>query len=232
MPDCPVCQTPFSEPTPSLCDRCGWPLAAEPELAIAQLVWARQMWQQVQQYQTLEAKLAQLPPPPEELPLTPPTITHPELTEPLPWADLSQHLSEQSWRAADRVSAQILLQSVGRDRQGYLTPDDLAALPIEVLNRMDELWHTTSEGHFGLRIQKHRHIALSGNRARITKVWPQLGTALGWCVDGRWLTYEELMFSLDAPQGHLPVFGDGLVWFVGGWRGAFTGFTALMSRLG
>lgn len=229
MPDCPVCQTSVSKTRSPLCDRCGWPLEAGPELAIAQVVWLRQMWQQVQQYQTLEAKLAQLPPPPEEIRTTPPSSPTPSVE--IDYEPLRKHLSSQRWRDADRVSAEILLQSVGRDRQGYLTPEDLVTLPIAVLNQVDELWQNASEGHFGLSVQKHCHIVLSGNRARITKVWPQLGAALGWCVDGQWLTYDKLTFNLDAPQGHLPVCGDGLVWFVGGWSGASAGFTALMSRL-
>ncbi|NEO84997.1 MAG: GNAT family N-acetyltransferase [Spirulina sp. SIO3F2] len=247
---CPVCQRTQSEPSLTLCHYCAWPLTETLLLSTAQLVWVRQVWQQMQQGQALQEQLAQVqatilagvaniasqfaatpePEPADEtisLPAPEPQMDY----EPL-WAQVSQALSQQQWQAADLRSAQLLVAIAQRERQGYLSPEDVAVLPPELLLRLDELWLEASEGHFGLSVQKQHHIALSGNRARITQVWPKLATELGWCQFGdQWLTYEELSFDLDAPQGHLPVLGDGLVWFVGGWSGAFEGFTKLMSRL-
>ncbi|MEM8637417.1 MAG: GUN4 domain-containing protein [Cyanobacteria bacterium P01_G01_bin.54] len=283
---CPICQRVQPEPQPqsqpdlptrgSLCYHCDWPLEPELSLSIAQQVWLRQRWRQVEHQEDLCRRLAQqfteqlrhweagaVGQPPA---IQPPSLTADSaamrLTLPIPpqrldpqrldYGPLQACLDAGDWRGADGQSAALLVAIAGRQRQGYLTPEDLANLPTETLLQIDHYWQVASDGRFGLGAQKQCHVALSGNRARIAQVWPHLARQLGWCHASeldhefpalgqsklgseqgaiQWLTYDALQFAPDAPMGHLPVLGDGIVWFVGGWGGAFNGFAALMSRL-
>jgi len=41
------------------------------------------------------------------------------------------------------------------------------------------------------------------------ETYQKLGDAVGWLKDGDWLSYSDLTFSINAPQGHLPTTGAG-----------------------
>ncbi|MGB0561888.1 MAG: GNAT family N-acetyltransferase [Spirulinaceae cyanobacterium] len=254
---CPICQRVQPEPEAPelLCYHCDWPLEPQLPFSIAQQVWLRQRWRQVEQqieqqeqlsHHLVEQFATQLSdvvrdqgqlsePPSPKLGATAATVP-PALIPNLNYDALQASLDQGDWLAADQASAALVVAIAGRERQGYLTPEDLATLPTDCLLEIDHRWQAASDGRFGLAMQKQCHIALSGNRARIAQNWPRLANQLGWCrLEARnsaaWFTYDQLQFALDAPPGHLPVLGDGQVWFVGGWDGAFSGFTALMSRL-
>lgn len=234
---CRVCQ---GEQAPAAhCRHCGWP--QEPA---AQLVWAQNLWAQQRQQQDLTAQLAQMQEQLTEilarLPQAAVLEGEPEPTvkpEPPPTVDygkLRQLLQDQQWQAADWLTAELMIALVkppGVGKSGFLTETELDRFPGRELRAINRLWLSASQGRFGLTVQKQKTFAFERNRFAIAQIWPELGSQLGWYRGDRWLTYAELEFSLDAPPGHLPVLGDGLIWFISGWGGSSHSFAALMSRV-
>lgn len=123
----------------------------------------------------------------------------------LDYSELCQHLTDQNWKAADQATKLLLFQSVNREMEAELSPEDLEKLPCSDLQTIDYLWLKHSQGHFGLSVQKRIYEEL-GQQSRNTgqKIWKRFGDRIGWRIDDNWLDYDAFTFSLDAPKGHLP----------------------------
>lgn len=112
-------------------------------------------------------------------------------------------LEERKWQEADQETTAILL------KERVIKVEDTNTVILikdifldRVLHRIDALWQEHSDGRFGFRVQK--------------EIWSELGEKVdykteclladrvGWRVQGRWLYYSDLTFSLNAPKGHLP----------------------------
>lgn len=163
-----------------------------------------------------------------------PDLFPPESEGIAPWLEdgaLRSALDAGDWRSADRESVVLLLRSVGRETPGYLSEGDWARLPAVALDHLDQLWSAASGGRFGLRVQRDLYHQLGGNAFFPREAWIALGETVGWWRGDRWCTYGELDFSEMAPPGHLPVLGDGQIWFIGGWEGCDRGFGQMMAKL-
>ncbi|MDB9314467.1 GUN4 domain-containing protein [Spirulina sp. CS-785/01] len=147
------------------------------------------------------------------------------------FSKLQKYLEAEKWQEADWESAKIMLKAVEREKQGYLIPANLDKFPCQILEKINRFWLTASRGRFSLSYQKQLYTSLGGTRFLHPPIWRKFAQQMGWYAEGRWLQYDELDFSLDAPVGHLPVLGDSVVWFVGGWSGGGNGFAALASRI-
>lgn len=236
---CPVCQG--SRANAAHCSHCGWPQT--PADPAAQLAWAQQLWTQQRQQQELTAQLAQMQAQLTAILARLPQTTMPEGDqEPIPpeptptvdYGELRQLLRDQQWQAADWLTAELMIALVKppeAGKSGFLTETELDRFPGRELRAINRLWLAASQGRFGLTVQKQKTFAFERNRLAIAQIWPELGSQLGWYRGDRWLTYQELDFSLNAPPGHLPVLGDGLIWFISGWGGSSHSFAALMSRV-
>lgn len=150
---------------------------------------------------------------------------------PVDFKKLQKHLKAGNWQEADWETARMIIKVVGREKQGYLAAADLEKCPCRILEKIDRLWLTASKGRFSLSYQKQLYTSLGGTRFVHPQIWQKFATQMGWYQEERWLKYDELTFSEEAPVGHLPVLGDSLVWFVGGWGGGSQAFSALISRL-
>jgi serine/threonine protein kinase len=127
--------------------------------------------------------------------------------DPLPDVDyvhLESLLADRAFQAADRETWQILLASTYRTGQNSLTLTALETLPESVLHTIDRLWHTYSQGRFGLRVQQEIYQELGGTTEFDFSLWEKFAERVGWCRDRHWLNYAELNFSDSAPKGHLP----------------------------
>jgi len=118
---------------------------------------------------------------------------------------LREMLAQEDWRAADRETADRVIQMAGREGQDTLEPEDMCALPIVDLRTIDRLWTSYSQGHFGFSVQKRlwqaADMPLGAFKLRAIG---QLCRRMGWRRGTAWLYYDQLNFTLSAPQGHLP----------------------------
>jgi hypothetical protein len=128
------------------------------------------------------------------------------------YTQLRDLLKAGQWEEADQETLAVMLKAAGREKEGWLNVESIQNFPCTDLRTIDQLWVKYSEGRFGFSVQK--------------RIWEsegedyeKFGDRVGW-RKGRnvirwnkeWRDYNELTFSTNAPQGHLPIWS---VWGVG-----------------
>ncbi|MFF7892393.1 TIR domain-containing protein [Streptomyces sp. NPDC007907] len=89
---------------------------------------------------------------------------------------LRAHLAEAELEHADLLTTRLVMESVGRTAEGWLSARQAAGIPCELLAGIDALWHRHSDGRHGFRHQ----LALAPAGGRRGPGFPDLGAALGW----------------------------------------------------
>lgn len=118
---------------------------------------------------------------------------------------LNQYLKNQQWEEADRETLKVILQIMGREKQGWLTEDNCKNFPTEELKMIDNLWTKHSNHKFGFSIQKQIWIKCGGKEAVYNyDIFCKFADEIGWRKEGRWLSYDELNFNINVQQGYLP----------------------------
>ncbi|MBW4571356.1 MAG: GUN4 domain-containing protein [Tolypothrix carrinoi HA7290-LM1] len=111
-------------------------------------------------------------------------------------------LKAGEWKEADEETLAVMLKAAGTEEQGYLDYNSIQNFPCTDLRTIDQLWVKYSNGRFGFSVQKRIWESVG-------KDYEKFGDRVGWrkgmFLNKEWLTYSELTFSLNAPQGHLPV---------------------------
>ncbi len=132
------------------------------------------------------------------------------------YTPLRNLLAAGAWQKADRETETVMIKASGREQDGWLSEEDLEMFPCEDLGIIDQLWVKYSNGRFGFSTQKRIWETIEGtNKDEDVEIWKEFGDRVGWRINNSWIGYRNLIFSLDAPEGHLPewVFVSG---FVGG----------------
>ncbi len=134
------------------------------------------------------------------------------------YTKLRDLLAAGKWKDADEETLTVMLKAAGRETEDYLDYESMRNFPCTDLRTIDQLWIQYSKGLFGFSVQKRIYESVGGD-------YEKFGEKVGWRKNElrgskkRWRTYEELTFSLNAPQGHLPfivvVFGE--LWAWPGW---------------
>jgi hypothetical protein len=163
--------------------------------------------------------------PPTELQSSQP-LSLPTAAEVVPedYQELAQHLSNQDWRQADRATLEIMLRFSDRVEDGWLSSQAIAAFPCADLDRIDQLWQRYSQGRFGFRPQyQHYSTAIDAEPSAISPAQTiytralELSKTIGWWQQGAHFHkyYNQLLFTIDAPEGHLPALW---YWRIPWWR--------------
>lgn len=142
---------------------------------------------------------------------------------------LEKLLESEKWQEADRLTADIMLRLTEYSKN-YLSKESISNLPQFDLSSLDYLWRKFSHDSFGFSIQKRVFYEYFHARFRGDSVpslipeqfyWNDLGRLLGWRREGLWFgrfawkSWSELIFTREAPKGHLPAFcffGKGVSW--------------------
>jgi hypothetical protein len=133
---------------------------------------------------------------------------------------LEDYLKNQQWEKADRETSRVMLQTMGREENGYLFINDIENFPCPDLRKIDQLWVKYSKGKFGFSVQKKIYQSLGCTKEYNWKVWETFCDKVGWRKGGKWLMWEQFTFSMDIHyEGHLPVAlrvapGMGIAWGV------------------
>jgi len=125
--------------------------------------------------------------------------------------NLEKLLSEKRWQEADAETNRLMLWAAHAENTGTLTHHKLLSFPEETLMAMDASWAKHSNGRFGFNRQRQIYLEL-GMSARepyqeneiIREKFLTFADYVGWRVDERYLSYNELTFDITAPYGHLP----------------------------
>jgi len=125
------------------------------------------------------------------------------------YQQLENYLKNGQWKEADQETYRMMVETVGKEEDQLLEPEDLENFPCEDLRTINQLWLDYSNGKFGFSVQKEIYQSLGGTREYNSEVWKKFCDGVGWRVEGDWLYYKDLTFNLSelSPAGHLPVVG-------------------------
>ena len=126
------------------------------------------------------------------------------------YSHLQSLMAEGKWLDADTETRELMLQVAGLEgRQNYLDRQSIDNLPCEDLRTIDQLWVTASNGIFGFSIQKKIWIEAGGKidynydnrREEGIQVSRGFSQRIGWRTE---TGSKKIIYSLNAPVGHLP----------------------------
>lgn len=123
------------------------------------------------------------------------------------YTPLRNHLANQEWLKANEITTLLILESVNRDRQGWISREDVAKIPCSDLRTIDQLWQEYSNGKFGFSVQFAIFTETGNKPGRLvaSDAYDDFGTRVGWRKNDQWIQFKQnLDYSLDAPVGHLP----------------------------
>jgi GUN4-like/TIR domain len=101
------------------------------------------------------------------------------------------------WREANNETRRIILQVANREKDRWLSEQEMRDLDDNVLLKLDDFWRQYSRDRFGFSVQKR---LLKG----CEKDAVAFGTEVGWKHLGGWVDAAHVNYSLAAPVGHLP----------------------------
>jgi hypothetical protein len=119
------------------------------------------------------------------------------------YSNLQELLAGGKWQEADEETQAIMFEEFGYPSIFNVShySERIKVFPCENLRKIDQLWVQHSNGRFGFSVQKRIWKS-------VDKEWNFFGDRVGWRVDGNWLSYNNLTFTLDAPVAHLPGLRD------------------------
>ncbi|NER25127.1 MAG: GUN4 domain-containing protein [Symploca sp. SIO1B1] len=125
----------------------------------------------------------------------------PLLPKELPQEDymrLKNLLASGRWLEANQTTRTIIPKAVKKEKEGWLTDEQIQNFPCQVLQVIDSLWLQYSNGRFGFSVQKQICNECEKN--------PQtFGNRVGWRVKEVWISPSQVSYSpANAPEGHLP----------------------------
>ena len=124
------------------------------------------------------------------------------------YAQLKQYLMEGKIKEADLETTRIMLEVSGHATNETLKPEDLQQFPVAPIKLIDHLWQTYSNDRFGFSVKLKLYYQVGGTLDSLISqdIDPllKLGKAIGAYQNDRWLDFNELEFSLDAPIGLFP----------------------------
>lgn len=130
------------------------------------------------------------------------------------YSKLRDLLAAGKWQEADEETRTVMLQVFSRQEADWLNEEDIKHFSCEDLQIIDQLWVKYSNGHFGFSIQNRIWLECGGKPDAGYETYLAFVDRVGWRVDGNWLSWFDLTFSLHAPAGHLPLgLGRGMVDF-------------------
>ncbi|HAO10878.1 MAG TPA: hypothetical protein DCQ51_06840 [Planktothrix sp. UBA8407] len=115
------------------------------------------------------------------------------------YSQLKEELTAQEWQKANETTKYLIFKIANQEQTGNLNQDSIKNIPSRDIRVINNWWVQYSRGHFGFSIQKK---LLRQND------YQEVLSQIGWFVNDSWLKEEDLNFSLNAPQGHLPYCGN------------------------
>jgi hypothetical protein len=99
----------------------------------------------------------------------------------------------------------MMLKVAGREKEDWLRVEEIEKLPCTDLRTIDTLWVKYSKGRFGFSVQKRIWESVGGTPYADMETHERFGERVKWRVNSKWLDYDNLTFTTEAPEGHLPL---------------------------
>jgi len=123
---------------------------------------------------------------------------------------LRELLKAQKWKEANQETEFMMLKVTGCEKDGWLDSSAIDCFPITDLRTIDQLWLKYTNGHFGFSVQKKIFKQVNQQEQNFFQMvnWPKASLH-----GGIFLEENHLQFTLETPEGHLPmVFGGEHGW--------------------
>ncbi|MEQ8970791.1 MAG: GUN4 domain-containing protein [Coleofasciculus sp. C1-SOL-03] len=116
------------------------------------------------------------------------------------YAKLYNLLRSKRWREADIETRRLMLTIVGANQKPdcLLTQYNIQQFPCHDLVQIDQLWRHFSDGRFGFHTIYQIYV-------EVNKDYAALSERVGWRRGKKWIGYNDVIFTDDAPIGHLPI---------------------------
>ena len=113
-------------------------------------------------------------------------------------------LRTRDWKAADEETRRLLIADV--DIGGYVgvDADEASRIDCNLLAAIDSLWTESTDGQFGLAAQEAILADVIAQGLPPNDAWRLFGRKVGWVTGREWIERDDVRYSLDAPEGHLP----------------------------
>lgn len=126
------------------------------------------------------------------------------------YTKLRDFLKAQRWKEANQETELVMLQIAGCEKEGWLDSSAMDCFPMTDLRTIDQLWLKYSDEHFGFTIQQRIFQQVNQQEREFMQKVDWTNASLN---GGTFLEENHLNFSLEAPEGHLPmVFGGEHGW--------------------
>ncbi|NJL83697.1 MAG: GUN4 domain-containing protein [Chloroflexaceae bacterium] len=100
------------------------------------------------------------------------------------YTKLRNFLTAGNWRKADEKTSRALLEVVSRQKEGWLSEEDIARFPAEDLRTINQLWLHYSQGRFGFSVQKKIYQSLGGTKDYNRDTWELISDRVGFRLEG------------------------------------------------
>ncbi|WP_271253999.1 serine/threonine-protein kinase [Pseudanabaena sp. Chao 1811] len=133
---------------------------------------------------------------------------------------LQELLSLGQWQEGDRLTNKIILELADKHKIAELTADDIDNIACDIWIAIDQAWMEFSNQHFGWSTQKQIWKSLGGRLTyeestywEFANIYEKFSDRVGWrrpkwlnlgLSPKVWRKYENLIFAIAAPRGHLP----------------------------
>ncbi|MBC6417613.1 MAG: GUN4 domain-containing protein [Prochloron sp. SP5CPC1] len=129
------------------------------------------------------------------------------------YTKLRDLLAAGKWKEANEETDLVLVMLRAADPEEYDSLIEYVLLTdfTTDLSTIDQLWVKYSSGRFGFSVQRRIWESLGGTWESLGEIWEwdyeiaiKLGVAVGWRRWWGWIDYKDLVFDINASQGHLP----------------------------
>ena len=119
---------------------------------------------------------------------------------------LEEFLATKKWQAADLKTLELMLKITNLEEEGYLGVEPSRSFPCTDLQTINNLWFKYSDGRFWLSVQEKIWESMGFHPGAYNyENFYQLAERVRWRRNGQWIKYNDLNFSINAPEGHLQV---------------------------
>jgi hypothetical protein len=126
------------------------------------------------------------------------------------YRELENLLENKLWYEADQLTYQLMIQVMDREKESYLTLENIKNIPCEDFQTIDNLWEHYSNGLYGFSIQKQIYVECGGQldfSFPSEQTWDEFCDRTAWKKEGLVVEYPQLFFENDfmSVRGHLPM---------------------------
>lgn len=123
------------------------------------------------------------------------------------YSTLENQLERSTWKEANDTTVKLMLQSLGREDEGWFSKENLELLPCENLKKIDHLWQKYSNNKFGFSVQKALFTeTIVKHGVRDNNIFDKFAETVGWKKAKLFpRNYNEIKYNLNSQKGHLPV---------------------------